>query len=246
LNFQSIIDTIYGLGGNDIIDGGNGSDNVYGGDGNDTIYASLGRDYLDGGNGIDTISYANYTHGVVETLNSNTFISYILGNARNTSFENLEGSNYSDILTGDSQNNTIYGLNGKDTLYGGKGDDTLIGGNGKDTLYGRAGNDIFVIDSLSKSDIDSILDFSSKDDTIYLDNSIFTSLINEGTLDSSNFVSNKSGNAIDNDDYIVYETDTGKLFYDADGSGNGAAVQIATLYGLSNQNTLSYSDFMAI
>jgi VCBS repeat-containing protein len=239
-------DVIYGLGGNDILDGGNGNDKVYGGDGNDIIYASMGRDYLDGGSGTDTLSYANYNYGVVETLNSNTFLDYILGKPENINFENLEGSKYNDILTGDSQNNTIYGLSGNDTLNGGRGDDTLYGGAGKDILYGGSGNDVFVIDSLNKSDTDSILDFSSKDDTIYLDNSIFTSLINEGTLDSNNFVSNKSGIAIDSDDYIIYETDTGKLFYDADGSGDGAAIQIATLYGLSNQNTLTYSDFMVI
>ena len=239
-------DTIYGLGGNDVLDGGNGNDSIYGGNGNDIIYASAGKDYLDGGSGIDTLSYANYTHGVVETLNSSCIFSWLFGREQTINFENLEGSKYNDTLTGDSQNNTIYGLNGNDTLNGGKGDDILYGGVGKDILYGGAGNDIFVIDSLNKSDIDSILDFSSKDDTIYLDNSIFASLINEGTLDSSNFVSNKSGTSIDSDDYIIYETDTGKLFYDADGSGNGAALQIATLYGISNQNTLTYSDFMVI
>ena len=38
-----------------------------------------------------------------------------------------------------------------------------------------------------------------------------------------------SGTASDGNDFVLYETDTGKLFYDADGNGAGAAVQIATL-----------------
>ena len=35
--------------------------------------------------------------------------------------------------------------------------------------------------------------------------------------------------AVDANDYVVYNSQTGALSYDADGSGAGAAVQIATL-----------------
>ena len=69
------------------------------------------------------------------------------------SIENLTGSNFKDILTGDANPNVLKGMGGDDTLtggdetsggdklYGGAGDDTLDGGNGTDMLVGGAGDD---------------------------------------------------------------------------------------------------------
>ena len=53
-------------------------------------------------------------------------------------------------------------------------------------------------------------------DTIRLENAIFSGLGN-GALAGSAFVSNTSGNAADASDRIIYEKDTGKLFFDKDG-----------------------------
>ena len=72
-------------------------------------------------------------------------------------------------------------------------------------------------------------DFNVTDDTINLENSIFTKLTTIGTLKTANFKSNLTGKAMDSNDYLVYEKDTRKLFYDADGSGAGKSIQIATL-----------------
>lgn len=47
----------------------------------------------------------------------------------------------------------------------------------------------------------------------------------------------------DNDDRIIFNTTTGALYYDADGSGKGAAVQFATLIGVTDLNA---TDFMII
>ena len=55
------------------------------------------------------------------------------------------------------------------------------------------------------------------------------------------FVANATGSAEDADDYVVYDTDTGKLFYDRDGNGAGEAIQFAALsagLGLTNQDFL--------
>ena len=49
----------------------------------------------------------------------------------------------------------------------------------------------------------------------------------------------------DADDRIVYNTTSGALYYDADGSGSSAAVQIA-LMGLSIHPTLTYQDFLIV
>jgi hypothetical protein len=53
--------------------------------------------------------------------------------------------------------------------------------------------------------------------------------VSVGVLSSANCRANTTGTASDTNDYVLYETDTGKLFFDADGSGAGAKVLIATL-----------------
>ena len=67
------------------------------------------------------------------------------------------------------------------------------------------------------------------DDSIELENAVFTKLGVVGALAAANFKANTTGRATDGNDYVVYETDTGRLFYDADGSAAGVSVMIATL-----------------
>jgi len=58
-----------------------------------------------------------------------------------STFENLEGSDQSDILLeGDAGKNIIVGRAGDDVLRGEANDDTLVGGAGADTLYGGINN----------------------------------------------------------------------------------------------------------
>jgi Ca2+-binding RTX toxin-like protein len=147
---------------------------------------------------------------------------------------------------GGSANNTIYGTAGADKAYGYAGNDlikgaaagdTIDGGTGNDQIYGELGNDVltggagqdtfFFNTALGSSNVDRITDFNVADDTIRLENAIMTKLSSSGTLASSLFrIGTK---AVDANDYVVYNSQTGALSYDADGSGAGAAVQIATL-----------------
>ena len=53
----------------------------------------------------------------------------------------FNGTNKSDVLIGDYNDNFLSGGNGNDTVYGGSGNDTLDGGNGVDLLYGGGGAD---------------------------------------------------------------------------------------------------------
>ena len=43
-----------------------------------------------------------------------------------TNFENIEGSNFNDVIIGNAGNNVINGLAGDDTLTGGLGKDTFL------------------------------------------------------------------------------------------------------------------------
>ncbi len=62
-----------------------------------------------------------------------------------------------------------------------------------------------------------------------LNNSIFNSLLEEGILSEANFNASSTGVAADENDYILYNTTSGVLSYDADGNGQGVAVDFARL-----------------
>ena len=76
--------------------------------------------------------------------------------------------------------------------------------------------------------MDKITDYDVAQDSVRLENAVFTGL-SEWGLSASAFAANASGNAADASDRIIYETDTGRLFFDADGNGAAAKVQFATI-----------------
>jgi len=109
--------------------GSNEGDNVItGGGGNDTIQggSSTDGDTLSGGGGINTISYENAT-GIVTVTLDNSDVQATGGGGRDllSNFQNIIGSKYNDILTGDDGNNVIEGGQGDDVLVGGLGNDTV-------------------------------------------------------------------------------------------------------------------------
>ena len=162
---------------------------------------------------------------------------------------NLIGMGKANLaLTGNGLGNTIKGNAGKNVLKGHAGNDKLWGGLGNDALYGGTGKDVFVFDTKPNrtANLDKILDFSVKDDSIWLDNKIFTKL-GKGTPTKPVKLNAKfftvGDKAKDANDYLVYNAKTGVLSYDIDGSGAKAAVAIATLKtGLK----LTYADFFVI
>ena len=201
--------------------------------GADTLEGGLGNDLLNGGMGKDTADYSHAPGAVTVNLN--------LAGPQNTqaagwdtlrSIENLSGSAYNDRLTGSRLGNQIDGGAGNDTLNGGAGLDTLMGGDGEDTFAfttspGRAGADL-------------ILDFESSQDRILLDDAVFKTLTGTGTQatptaftvnDDRYYEASSFTNGHDASDRILYNTSTGALYYDPDGSGSAAAQLVATLQG---------------
>jgi len=130
---------------------------------------------------------------------------------------------------GNGLNNAMTGNNAANLLDGGLGNDVLAGGGGADAFR--------LSSALGPTNIDSIRDFSVLDDTIQLENAIFTSLVTPGPLSAGFFVSGAGlqtttdGSASGADDYLIYNTATGQLYYDADGNGAGASQLIAVLIG---------------
>jgi Ca2+-binding RTX toxin-like protein len=119
--------------GEDTIYGNNGNDTLFGGEGNDVLIGGLDSDILNGGSGTDTASYSTALSSVIANLsNPQTNTDEAQGDTY-ISIENLIGSQFSDILTGDTQANYLWGLDGKDNLDGLQGADTMVGGLGNDT-----------------------------------------------------------------------------------------------------------------
>nr|WP_281409328.1 cadherin domain-containing protein [Microvirga terricola] len=136
-------------------------------------------------------------------------------------------------VTGGASDDTFIGGAGRDNIAGGSGNDKLYGRLGADTLSGGAGRDIFVFDIKpgGKADRDKIVDYRVSDDSIYLDNAIFRKL-GKGSptkplkLNKNYFVVGEA--AQDSNDYLIYNPRKKTLYYDADGSGPGKAVEIFT------------------
>ena len=96
-------------------------------------------------------------------------------------------------------------------------------------MTGFGGADSFAFTStLGGGNVDRIADFVAADDTIWLDDAVFAGLPG-GALNANAFVVGTA--AADASDRIVYDQATGKLYFDADGSGAGAQIHFATLDG---------------
>lgn len=261
-------DRLNGGSGNDVLMGGSGNDTITGGVGSDSQNGGLGSDVLNYGtstsgvnvdiglntasggdaNG-DTISGFETVYGGAgyDTLAGSAGANLMTGNDGNDSLsggggnDTLLGGAGADTLTGGAGADSLAGGSSSDSLDGGTSADTLIGGLGKDTMTGGTGSDVFVFDTaLASTNVDTITDFSAVDDTIRLDDAVFTGLA-VGTLSASAFAANLTGQATGAAERILYETDTGKLFFDVDGVGGVARVQFATI---SAGLTVTSADFV--
>lgn len=129
-------DEVLGMGGDDLLGGGEGDDILRGGTGNDL---------LDGGAGNDAANYGDATTGVTVDL-AQTSPQDTSGAGIDTliSIENLYGSAFGDVLSGDAGSNTLDGFLGDDILDGRGGADMLIGWSGNDTYYVDDTGDVVV------------------------------------------------------------------------------------------------------
>lgn len=246
---------IYGNGGKDFLDGGIGSDFLDGGDGNDTVVGGSEDDELYGGIGDDNM-YGGFDNDYLDGWEGNDRLEGDYGNDVLVAWKGadtlyggeghdwLDGSYDNDILYGgggdDILGNSVvpepgddrmYGESGNDSLFGGDGKDTLVGGFDKDSLTGGAGQDKFVF--MSKNEVgttnafDTINDFSVIDDTIQVSKAGFGGLVSGASITSDQFYIGSG--AHDSSDRFIYNRSIGALYFDKDGTGSTAKVQIAQL-----------------
>jgi Ca2+-binding RTX toxin-like protein len=120
--------------------GHDGDDQLYGLGGKDTLLGGRGADHMDGGDGVDTAEYDWSTEGVNVNLATGTGSGGYAEGDTLLNIENLFGSYFADVLTGDAGTNRLNGFKGDDVLNGGAGNDILVGGLGADSLNGGSGS----------------------------------------------------------------------------------------------------------
>jgi serralysin len=206
--------------GNDSIDAKGGNDFVYGGNGSDILDGGTGADRLEGGNGNDTYIVDNSGDDIVdspmtgiETVKSS--INWSLDSDPGLDNLFLTGGAYLGV--GSSLDNQIKGTYSPNLLSGKGGNDTLTG-------YGAS--DYFQFESIYDG-MDTITDFNVGEDSILILRSGFSSSLSTGSLPADQFRIGSA--AADANDYFIYNSATGALSFDADGTGGAAQIQFAKL-----------------
>jgi Ca2+-binding RTX toxin-like protein len=138
---------------------------------------------------------------------------------------NLSKSNYVGIenasLLG-SENLSIYGNSKVNHISGNSAANKLNGKGGNDVIFGGIGSDAFIFNTAlnAKKNVDTISDFELGVDKIALDHHVFRAFKAAGAEIGNGF-----------GDHFVYDTVSGVLSYDPDGSGHKAPIAFVTLTG---------------
>ncbi|MBL6954741.1 MAG: calcium-binding protein [Alphaproteobacteria bacterium] len=173
-------DVIVGDGNDNHLTGGAGNDNIDGAVGHDYVVGGSGNDNLTGGSGNDTLDYSENSYWnelpVTQGVTVNLATGVATDNWGNTDtlsgFENIQGSNLDDTLTGAGGGGNLIGGDGNDTITGGGGSDWLYGGAGNDNIDGAGGHDYVV----GGSGNDDLTGGSGNDTVDYSENNYWNEL----------------------------------------------------------------------
>jgi Ca2+-binding RTX toxin-like protein len=157
---------IQGSSFNDVLTGDSSTNrnSLFGAGGDDVLEPLGGSDSVDGSTGTDLITYAS--EGAV-TVDLPSFTG-TTATGTDTIFEveNVIGSPMGDTITGDSNNNVLDGLGGTDTLMGGDGSDTasfatvasaVVANLATGAATGQGTDTLATIENLTGSDQDDTL-----------------------------------------------------------------------------------------
>lgn len=239
------------MGGDDQLKGGAGNDYIDGGSGTDLIDFSAEA----------TVPTAGVIFTLVQSSTDTVVDLSAVGLGIDT-YRNVEGvigTQFNDTLNGSANNDMLDGGSGDDALNGNAGTDSLKGGVGADRLAGGAGNDTlsggttaseadtFVFAESGAANVDTIIDFQAGTSTtavdhVYLDQAVFAALLDNGGYTVADFSSvagtGGSGNSGANvtvgaDVNLIFDRNTGTLYYDSDGGNNANRSQVAILNGVA-------------
>ena len=240
-------DTIYGGDGDDTLEGGSvfkpnshpsadEMDWLYGGAGNDVLVANLpGQTFLQmiGGAGDDTYDLRKLTVFSInyhESANAGTDTILLAGgvtfNLADGLISGASGQIFERIVVESTagQVTSVKADHYRQELIGGAGDDKLDGLGSADTLTGGLGADRFVLsapigftDGDQSQYVDHITDFTLGVDKIVIARVFSSGNIEFGQL-KSNYFKNIATGVADGDDYVLFDSRTGEIFLDLDGT----------------------------
>ena len=198
-----------------------------------------------GGNGVDVIDLRVFKNGVGGALVTHGY-QIVAGNGA----DRVHGSNFADVIWGDSSGSSSTADNGADTLNGAGGNDEIHGGNGADliagdlgadVLYGDRGGDLFKYNYNSDSSAlggafnvptgDWIKDFRASEG----DKLDFSSLWGNGQITGPGAPDELQWSGVAPSAYGLWFTQTGgNTFVYADTDGDGVADIGIKVSGLVN------------
>ncbi|WP_411869258.1 cadherin-like domain-containing protein, partial [Vulcanococcus limneticus] len=224
--------TITGTSAANSLNGGLGVDTLIGGSGNDTYILDSTTDTISElvGGGTDTIqSSVTFSLATIAQVENLTL--------SGTTAINGTGNALANILTGNIAANS---------LAGGDGNDTLIGVGGNDSLTGGAGSDSFRFTTApnASTNRDLITDFISGADKLSFSKAVYAGFSNSATAITSTQFRSGAGvtSANSTAQRFIYNTTTGSLYYDRDGSSTTYNPIEVALLGAST--SLTFSDFV--
>lgn len=222
------------------------------------LYGTPEVDYLNIGSE-NTVVYGLESADVISSVANNTILNGDAGR------DVMYGIEYDDVINGGDDDDAIFGNDGSDILNGDAGDDQIYGGSGNDVINGGIGNDIlynvgngdaaiipgndimtggegndrfaFFGYTLESQNVAKITDFTSGTDKILL---IYFNSIDYTVNFEDSLVQGQGATAQDANDFLIFDSNSGALYYDADGNGDIASIHIATLTDVS---ALSAGDF---
>jgi Ca2+-binding RTX toxin-like protein len=255
---------IAGVAGNDTIEGLAGNDSLYGDSDSDFLAGNAGNDLIDGGTEIDTATYENspaavtvnidetqnYSNNSTDPVDIEPDFTINAGTAKdgygNTdtlkNLENIIGSEFADILIGNTSNNYIQGIAGNDLLIGNAGNDTLDGGSDIDTASYRRDPMRAVVNLEQNTANDG---FGNTDKLFNIENVVGSTFNDEITGDAkANTITSGDGNDLifgrNGNDSIYGETGNDSIFAEVGDDLIVGGKDADTLDGGAGDDTASY------
>ena len=203
--------TLTGNGAGNRLDGGAGNDTLYGLGGDDVLIGGTGDDLLDGGRGADRMEGGAGNDR------------YVVGNVLDLVIEGPgNGTDSVEVHL------AAYAL--PENVENAVGDghaNTLVGNALANRLTGGGGADRFVFERAPVAGVwDTVTDFVSGEDSLVLAGG-WTGYLGTDFLRAGPGVTAAAAAT----DRLIYDSSTGSLYYDPDGTGAQAAIRLAVLEG---------------
>lgn len=253
-------DQLKGGAGDDQLTDEGGDDRLQGGDGADELSDSLGddklegqagddligladdggQDTIDGGEGFDVVEYDGPGTVYIDLADQSMNAGMAFGD-RFANVELIVGDYADDVLLGGAGGDGFDGGSAGDLIDGREGDDTLSGGADSDLLVGGEGDDLFVLENGENSfetywPADEILDFTRDEDRLRVSRGEFD--LDDAAPPSLIVAAEPAPE--DAGPVFLFETESGRLWFDPDGAGEEDALLIVTLTAVTD---LALADF---